>query len=56
MGLGDMVNKGKEALGNEEQTDSALDKGADFAKDKAGDHGDKVDSARDAIDGKVGDE
>lgn len=55
MGLGDMADKAKDALGNEDTTDKGLDKGADLAKDKLG-HDDQVDKARDFADGKVGDE
>lgn len=55
MGLGDMVNKAKEALGDEKNSDTGLDKGAQFAKGKLG-HDDQVDQGREFLDGKVGDE
>lgn len=55
MGIGDMADKAKNALGNEEQSDQKLDKAEDFAKDKVSGHDDKIDKGRDAIDGKVGD-
>ncbi|MEE6271766.1 antitoxin [Georgenia wangjunii] len=55
MGIGD---KAKDALGGEkgeQASDSALDKGSDFADDKTGGkHGDKIDKGRDAADKKIG--
>ncbi|MFV0533347.1 MAG: Rv0909 family putative TA system antitoxin [Cumulibacter sp.] len=58
MGLGDMINKGKDALsnitGDEKKSDELLDKGENFANDKFAGHEDKVGKARDAIDGKIG--
>ena len=56
MGIGDMINKAKDALGNEEESDKKLDQGADFLKGKISGHDDKIDKVRDAIDGQVGDE
>lgn len=60
MGLGDMINKGKDALskmtGDEQKSDDLLDKAQNFANDKVKGHEDKVQKARDAIDDKVGDE
>lgn len=59
MGIGDMVNKGKDALsnatGDEQQTDAALDKGQDFANDRVSGHDDKVQKGRDALDDRLGD-
>lgn len=60
MGLGDMINKGKDALknvtGDEEKSDQLLDKGQDFANDKFGGHEDKIQQGRDALDGRIGDQ
>lgn len=53
-------NKAKDALNSEkgeQVSDQGLEKGSDFAKSKAGDkHGDKIDSVRDNLDKKVGNE
>ena len=52
-----VLDKAKDALNSEEATDKGLDKAADAAKAKLGeDKADKVDQARDAIDGKLGSE
>lgn len=57
MAFDSFKDKVSEALGNEEQTDSAIDKAADFANEKTGDkYADQVEQGRDFIDGKVGDE
>ncbi|WP_106850347.1 Rv0909 family putative TA system antitoxin [Blastococcus sp. Marseille-P5729] len=59
MGIGDMVNKGKDALsnvtGDEQKTDAALDKGQDFANDRFSGHDDKLQKGRDALDDRLGD-
>ena len=58
MGLGDLTKKASEALGSdkgEEISDKALDAAADAVKKATGGkYDDKVDSARDAADGKLG--
>ncbi|CAM2971732.1 Rv0909 family putative TA system antitoxin [Actinomyces slackii] len=58
MGLDDLSKKASEALGSdktEELSDKALDTAADAAKKATGGKfDDKIDSARDAIDGKLG--
>ncbi|WP_156253189.1 antitoxin [Pseudactinotalea terrae] len=49
--------KVNDVLGDEEQTDNALDRAEGFVNDKTGDkYADKVDQGRDFIDGKIGDE
>lgn len=49
--------KAAEVLGNEEQTDSALDAAEKFASEKTGGKFDsQIAQGRDAVDGKVGDE
>ncbi len=57
MGIGD---KAKDALGGEQgeqKSDAALDKAGDLADDRTGGkHGDKIDSAQDAADKKIGNE
>lgn len=56
MGLDDLAGKAGDALNSEkgEQiSDQGLDKAGEFAEGK-GLGGDKVDSAKDAIDGKIG--
>lgn len=46
-----------EVLGDEAQTDSALDKAADFASEKTGGKYDEhIATGRETVDGKVGDE
>lgn len=46
-----------EVLGDEKQTDSVLDKAADFASEKTGGkYDDKIAQGREAADGKIGDE
>lgn len=53
----DVVDTVKGALGDEEKTDAALTKAADFVNDKTGGRfEDKVSSARDAADSKLGDD
>ncbi|MDO5727950.1 MAG: antitoxin [Bowdeniella nasicola] len=58
MGLGDMVNKAKEALNSEqveEKTDEVLDKVADFVSEKTGGaHDDKIRRARNYVDEHLG--
>lgn len=58
MGLDDLKNKASEALNSdkgEEISDQGLDKASEFAKEKSGGKfDDKIDSARDAADGKLG--
>lgn len=57
MGIGDFINKGKEALGNEEQSDKLLDGAADGVNKVTGDKfADQVQQGRDFADGHVGDE
>src|SRR5699024_12294745 len=57
VGFDELKGKASEALQNEEQTDSALDKAADFIDEKTGgEHADKIQQGRDVIDGKTGDE
>ena len=56
MGLDDLAGKAKDALNSEkgeELSDKGLDKAGEFAEDK-GLGGDKVDKAKDAVDGKIG--
>lgn len=55
MGLGDIADKGKDAMKNEGTSDKALD-GAEKAADKAtgGKHDEQIDSARDQADKRVG--
>ena len=56
MGIGDFINKGKEALGNEEQSDKLLDGASDGAnKVTGGKFEDQVQQGRDFVDGHVGD-
>ena len=46
-----------DVLGNEQQTDAALDKAEELVNDKTDNKfSDKVEQGRDFIDGKVGDE
>lgn len=57
MGVEDMVNKGKDLLGDEEKTDKILDSTRDGANKVTGDKfKDKVQQGRDFIDGHIGDE
>lgn len=52
-----LMDKAKEALSNEENTDKVLDKAEQLGKDKLGeDKADQIDKARDAADGKIGNE
>ncbi|HLT83417.1 MAG TPA: antitoxin [Phototrophicaceae bacterium] len=54
MGIAD---KAKDAMGDEQKSDAALDKAGDAADAKTGGkHGDKIDSAQDAADKKIGNE
>ncbi|GAB3311558.1 antitoxin [Epidermidibacterium keratini] len=55
MGLGDMLGKGKDALGDEEKTDQLLDKGQQAAGDRFSGQEDKIQQGRDAIDDRIGD-
>ncbi|OKL52937.1 hypothetical protein BSZ39_12215 [Bowdeniella nasicola] len=60
MGLGHFVNKAKEQLNSEKAeqlSDSALDKAKDFASQRTGGkYYDKITSARDSIDERIGTE
>lgn len=57
VGFDELKNKATEALGNEDQTDSALDKGADFVGEKTGgQHDDKIQKGRDFLDDKLGEQ
>lgn len=55
-----IFDKAKDAMNSdkgEQISDSALDKGVDTANQKFGDqHADKIDKAREAADGKLGNE
>ena len=52
-----LMDKAKEALSNEENTDKVLDKAEQLGKDKLGeDKAEQIDKARDAADGKLGNE
>ena len=56
MGIGDFINKAKEALGNEEQSDKLLDGASDGVnKITGGKYEDQVRQGRDFADGHVGD-
>lgn len=48
--------KAGEVLKNEETTDQALDRAADLAKQRAGQHADKIDQAREQADKRLGDD
>lgn len=49
--------KAADALGDEEKTDSALDKGAEFLDEKTGGkYSEKIQKGRDKLDEKFGDE
>lgn len=55
MGLEDIINKAKEALGGEEATEDKIDQAADFLKDKAPDQFDSIvdqvaNAAKDQVD------
>ncbi|MFV0254279.1 MAG: antitoxin [Beutenbergiaceae bacterium] len=57
MGFDAFKDKVTDALGDEERSDSILDKAEEFINDKTdGKYADKVEQGRDFIDGKVGDE
>ena len=60
MGIGDMINKGKEALssitGDEQKSDDLLDKGQNAVNEKFAGHEDQVQQGRDALDGRLGSE
>ena len=60
MGIGDFVNKAKDQLSSdkaEEISDSVLDKAAQAAsKATGGKYDDKINSARDAADARIGNE
>lgn len=49
-----LMDKAKDAMGDEEKTDAGLDKAKDAASDRVGE--DKAQKARDAADKKLGDE
>lgn len=52
-----ITEKANDVLGDEKQTDDALERAETFVNDKTGDkYADKVEQGRDFIDGKVGDE
>ena len=56
-GFDELKNKATEALGNEEKTDSALDKAANFLSEKTGgQHDDKIQKGRDFLDDKLGEQ
>jgi len=56
-GFDELKRKASEALQNEEKTDSALDKGAQFLDEKTGGkYSEKIQQGRDKLDEKVGDE
>lgn len=59
MGIGDMMDKGKDALsnamGDEQKSDDLLDKGEGFANDRLAGHEDQIAKGRDALDDRVGD-
>ena len=49
MGMGDMIDKAKQAMGGDANADKAIDQVADAAKEKAPEQGDAViDQAADA--------
>ncbi|WP_147918899.1 antitoxin [Ruania zhangjianzhongii] len=53
----ELKNKAADALGNEEKTDGALDKAANFLREKTGgQHDDKIQKGRDFLDDKLGGE
>ncbi|MDO4613092.1 MAG: antitoxin [Actinomycetaceae bacterium] len=55
--LEELKNKAKEALSNEETTDTVLDKAADAAKQATGGkYDDKIDQAREQADSRLGTE
>ena len=57
VGFDELKNKATEALGNEEKTDSALDKAANFLSEKTGgQHDDKIQKGRDFLDDKLGEQ
>lgn len=52
-----LMDKAKEALSNEENTDKVLDKAEQLGKDKLGeDKADQIKKARDMADERLGDE
>lgn len=53
----ELRNKAADALGDEEKTDGALDKAANFLREKTGgQHDDKIQKGRDFLDDKLGEE
>ena len=55
-GFDELKKKAAEVLGNEEQTDGALDKAANFLSEKTGgQHDDKIEKGRNFLDDKLGD-
>lgn len=57
MGIDDLVNKGKEMLNDEQQTDKLLDGASNAANKVTGDKfKDQIKQGRDVLDGHVGDE
>ena len=57
MGFDAFKNKINDVLGDEQQTDKALDQATNFVNDKTGGkYADKVEQGRDFVDGKVGDD
>lgn len=57
MGFDAFKDKVNDVLGDEQQTDDAIEKAKDFANDKTGGtYADQVEQGGDFVDGKVGDE
>jgi len=57
MGFDAFKDKVNDILGDEQRSDDALDKAADFANEKTGDKfADHVEQGRDMADGKLGEE
>lgn len=57
MGFDAFKDKVNDVLGNEQQTDDAIEKAKDFANDKTGGkYADQVEQGGDFADGKVGEE
>ncbi|MCO7219345.1 Rv0909 family putative TA system antitoxin [Klenkia sp. PcliD-1-E] len=53
-GLGDKAKDFLNSDKGEQASDSALDKGAEFAEGRAGGHADQIDKGRDALDDRIG--
>ncbi|MHB1064693.1 MAG: antitoxin [Georgenia sp.] len=57
MGIDDLKGKAQEFLSDEEKSDEALDKAADLLDEKTGGkHAAHIDTGRDALDKRVGNE